>query len=103
MKLKANRKKIQFEYEFIDGATAQFEYLEPTTKMIDKASNIDIGDIKRQQEVIRESLNESIKVVKDDDEIDYKEKLFEELEEHSNIYEFKASLDESLGKLRKRK
>ncbi len=94
-KFKIDRKKIKFEYEFLDGTSVKFEYLEPTTEMIDKAVEIDTPS--GRMEFSKESLYELLQ----SDVDGAVEKLIEEQMRNGNIYEFKAKLDEELGKLKK--
>lgn len=98
MRLKVNRKKITFEYEFKNGEVVKIEYLEPTTQMIDSSTEIEPGDTKAQLSHVKEILKDCLKG--DEGKI---EALIDEQTSEANIYEFKAVLDEELGKLRKRK
>lgn len=98
MKLKATRIKIEFDYEFLDGEKATFEYLSPTSKMIDKALTIKADDVTAQLDYTKATLKECLRG--DEEAID---KMIDEQENESNIYEFKGLLDEELGKQKKRK
>ena len=94
-KFKANRKSFKFEYEFTDGTVEKVEYLEPTTKQIDKGITLD-DDVTERLTFTKDVLKECLKA----DE-DIKSRIIEEQINDSNIYEFKVSLDEELGKLKK--
>ena len=95
-KFKASRAKVKFEYEFEDGEVVVVKYLEPTTNQIDKS--VDIEDTKERLSYTKEVLKECL--VCDED---VKEKLLQEQMQDSNIYEFKALLDEELANAKKRK
>ena len=95
-KIKLNRKKINFEVEFPDGAKFEYEYFEPTTKQIDKG--VDIDGVKERLAYAKETLSECLRS-KADGAV---EKLIEYQNENGNIYDFKGQLDEELGKLSKR-
>jgi len=93
-KFKANRKGFKFEYEFEDGKVEVVEYLEATTKQIDKGLKLDDDVTTRlsyTKEVLQACLKADKKVI---------EKIIEEQTNDANIYEFKAQLDEELGKLK---
>lgn len=94
MKFKAKRISVKFDYEFADGAEAQFEYLEPTTELIDGAFEHD-GDVAERLKYAKTVLRECLRGERVDD-------LIADMEKNGNIYEFKAALDTELGK-RKRK
>ena len=94
-KFKKNRKSFKFEYEFEDGAVEKVEYLEPTTKQIDKGVALDDDVVERlnfTKELLQECLKADAEVVS---------KIIDEQMNDANIYDFKAQLDEELGKLKK--
>ena len=94
-KFKKNRKGFKFEYEFEDGTVEKVEYLEPTTRQIDKGIALDDNIMERltfTKDVLKECLKADEEVV---------EKIINEQVNDANIYEFKAQLDEELGKLKK--
>lgn len=92
-KFSLNRKRFEFEYEFMDKTTAQFGYSEPTTEMIDESMNHDDGVSSTEftKKVLRECLDSPSAGMVD--------KLIEEQTKHGNLYRFKMGLDEELGKL----
>ncbi len=92
-KFSLNRKRFEFEYEFRDKTTAQFGYSEPTTEMIDAAIDPQNAADGTQQakQVLKECLDSPSEGMV--------EKLIEEQTKYANIYRFKISLDEELGKL----
>lgn len=98
MKFKATRPSIKFDYEFQDGSTATLEYLSPTTRMIDGAVAMDedttINKLDYTKDILQECLKGSSDVI---------EALVKEQIEDGNIYEFKAALDEALGKQKAKK
>jgi len=94
-KFKIQRKRIKFEYEFTDGDTAKFEYLEPTTKQIDKS--VELESVSEQMDFAKKTLRDCL-VSETDGAV---EKLIREQVEDGNIYEFRVALDEELGKLKK--
>ena len=95
-KFKANRKSVKFEYEFLDGTVEKVEYLEPTTNQIDRAMAFDDdNDVSERLDFTKEVLRECLKA---DDAV--VSKIIEEQTNDSNLYEFKNSLDEELGKLK---
>ena len=93
MKLKAKRASVKFDYEFIDGSEEKFEYLEPTTEQIDGAFEHDDSVIDRLR-YAKIGLHDCLRGEKVDE-------LMAELETNGNVYEFKAQLDEVLGKRKK--
>ena len=95
-KYKLNRKSIEFEYEFADGTSATFEYLEPTTEQIEESFNAD--GLKAKVEHAKEVLIENLK----SDDISHVDKLINEQTKYGNLYELKVSLDEELGNVKKR-
>jgi len=94
-KFKINRKSFKFEYEFADGTVETVEYLEPTTKQIDKGISMD-DDVEKRLSYTKDVLKECLKA-----DADVVSKIIEEQTNDANIYEFKGSLDEELGKLKK--
>ncbi len=94
-KFKANRKSFKFEYEFQDGTVEKVEYLEPTTKQIDKGISLD-DDVTKRLTFTKDVLKQCLRA---DDDV--KSKIIEEQINDANIYEFKQQLDEELGKLKK--
>jgi len=95
-KFKVNRKSVKFEYEFNDGTSEKVEYLEPTTNQIDEA--ISIGeDVAERLAFTKNILRDCLKA--GDESI--VEKIIKEQTEYANIYDFKNTLDEELGKLKK--
>ena len=98
MRLKLNRIKIVAEYELQNGEIIKIEYFEPTTQMIDTATEIEIGDTKAQLQHVKETLRECLRG--DAEKIDA---IIDEQTREGNLYEFKAALDVELGKLRKRR
>jgi len=94
-KFKASRKGFKFEYEFADGTVEKVEYLEATTKQIDKGLELD-DDVTTRLSYTKEVLQACLKA---DDAV--VTKIIEEQTNDANIYEFKAQLDEELGKLKK--
>lgn len=95
LKMNKNRKKIEFEYEFEDGLKENFVYKQPNTAQIREALSIKDGDIKAQ-------IDFTIKILKENIEGNNINKLIQE-QEHSNIFDFKETLDDELGKQNKRK
>lgn len=94
-KFKKERKGFKFEYEFEDGTVEKVEYLEPTTKQIDKGILLDDDITERlnfTKDVLKECLNADAEVVA---------RIIDEQTNDANIYDFKAQLDEELGKLKK--
>ena len=98
MKIKAKRESIKFDYEFPDGTTVGFEYVEPTSEMIDEGLEIDDGDTKAKLDYVKRVFRECIR---GDEEL--KEKMIDDLMRNGNIYETKAALDEALGKHKAKK
>jgi len=97
-KFSAKLKSFKFEFEFGDGSVAEFEFRDLNTKQIKEFSAIaDMSDDERY-ELHLKLLNENIKGDKE-----LKSKMIEELEESGNIYDFIASLQDELGKLKKRR
>jgi len=94
-KFKASRKGFKFEYEFADGSVETVEYLEPTTVQIDKGVALD-DDVAERLTFTKKVLKECLKA--DDSVVT---KIIDEQVNDANIYEFKAQLDEELGKLKK--
>jgi len=95
LKMKKTRKKIEFEYEFEDGAKENFVYTQPNTAQIKEALSIEDDDIKAQ-------IDFTIKILKECIEGDDVDKLIQE-QEQSNIFDFKEILDVELGKQKKRR
>jgi len=98
MKFKIDRKKIAFDYEFLDGTTSKFEYFEPTTAMIDASTEIDKSDSKAQLKHVKDTLEGCLHGNNEDIE-----KLFLEQNEEGNLYDFKAALDAEVGKLKRKR
>jgi len=87
---KAERNTIEFTYEFKDGKSASFTYMEPTTAMID-AGMEEVGTkalLSYSRKTLEECLSGDKRALS---------KLFKEQQEHGNIYKFKRALDEALG------
>jgi len=97
-KFSAKLKSFKFEYEFLDGDTAEFEFRDLNTKQIKEFSGIANMDEDERYELHKKLLNENIK---GDETLIFK--MVEELEETGNIYDFIASLQDELGKLKKRR
>jgi len=94
-KFKINRKSFKFEYEFADGTVEIVEYLEPTTKQIDKGVSMD-DDVEKRLSFTKDVLKECLKA-----DTHVVPKIIEEQSNNANIYEFKVTLDKELGKLKK--
>jgi len=94
-KLKLNRKKIVFEYEFADGTTEKLSYFEPTTDQIDRF--VAEEEMTSRLMIAKETLQECLASEKEG----VTSKVIDEQMHHGNIYDFKAALDEELGKLKK--
>lgn len=95
LKLKKDRRFIDFEYEFEDGETKNYKYFEITTKQMKDAFNISDDDRKAQIDYTIDVLTHSI-------EGEDVEKMIKEQEE-SNIFDFRDTLEGALGKQKKRK
>ncbi|WP_201353820.1 hypothetical protein [Hydrogenimonas urashimensis] len=95
MKLQAKRLFIEFEYEYLDGSSASFRYMEPTTELIDGGIDIRDADVKEKMEYAKKALRSCLSGNENDIE-----KMIAELTTHANIYKFKVTLDEALGKLK---
>lgn len=93
---KKTRLSIKFDYEFQDGTNEELTYFAPTTKMIDKAIEIDAMDYKTQLEDSKTILKSCIEGKRAEDFIN-------ELESFGNIYQAKKDLDSELGKLRQQR
>ena len=97
-KFSAKLKSFKFEYEFEDGNVAEFEFRDLNTKQIKEFSTIaDMSDDERY-ELHLKLLDENIKGDKT-----LKAKMIEELEDMGNIYDFITTLQDELGKLKKRR
>lgn len=96
MKLSAKRREIEFEWEFADGETAKFTYVAPSSKQIDDGATLtEVHDLLAySKKVLSENISGDKKLIK---------KMFKELDENGNIYEFKEELDIALGKLKKKR
>ena len=95
-RFKKNRNSVEFEYEYENGDVVKLKYLESTTKMIDEA--VEKSAVKEQLDYTKDVLQECL--VGDSAHI---ERMIEELYEGGNLYDFKVSLDEELGKLKKKR
>lgn len=93
MRISAKRDSIPFEYEFLDGTTEKFFYLEPTTAMITESVSLPAQDLKEGFERAIASFQNCIGGDKD-----AIEKMVDELNTHGNIFEVRAELDKALGK-----
>ncbi len=90
LKMSQNRASIEFEYEFKDGTVEVLTYKAPTTKHVREALSIDDTDVKAQLDFTCKILSECISGNR-------VAEMLEEQEE-SNIFDFKTSLDDALGK-----
>jgi len=97
-KFSAKLKELPFEFEFLDGSKAQFRFRDLNTKQIQRLAEIPNMDEDEKYQLYIDLLRENI--IGDED---LKEKMIEELEEYGNVFEFVQSLQEELGKLRKRR
>lgn len=94
-KFKKHRASVDFEYEFEDGKVETFTYLSTTTNQIEKTFNIKEDDVKGQLEYSISLLKENILGDRVDD-------LIAELKE-GNIFDFKAELEDAVGKKKKKR
>ncbi|WP_416768524.1 hypothetical protein ACM66T_10235 [Sulfurimonas sp. ST-25] len=95
LKLKLDRKKIDFEYEFADGTKETFSYLDPTTAQLECI--VGAEGVKQGMQAIKTVMHGCLKSG-GEGAVD---KLVEEQTSSGNIYDFKSMLDVELGKLKK--
>lgn len=94
-KTKKHRGSIEFDYEFEDGTVVPFTYLSTTTNQMEKSFDIKADDVKGQFDFSINILRENIIGDRVDD-------LIEDIKQ-GNIFDFKATLDEELGKQKKQR
>lgn len=99
IKIKVVRRSLKFEYEFEDETVVEVAYLAPTTKQINGSLSIKVNDGKGALESFEYTKKILLECLIADDGI--AEKIIDEQSSNANIYEFRATLDEELGKLKK--
>ena len=92
-KFSARLKEVKFEFEFSNGDVDEFSFRDMNTKQIKKFSNASDVGLDDHIELLESNIkgNEASKRT-----------MIQELEEDGNIFEFIGSLQEELGKLKKR-
>jgi len=97
-KFKQDRASVGFEYEFKDGTSAKFEYVEPNSKQIEEMVEVsEKGKTSKVLKLARKQLRENLRG--DESAID---KMMDEFMQNGNIFkDLKEPLDEMVGKQKK--
>lgn len=97
LKIKAQREKIEFEYEFGDGTKITFNYVEANTSQIEASMELP-EEPKAFYEHAKKILKENIL----GDEA-LKEKLFADQQENGSMFELKRLLDAEIAQVKQKK
>ncbi len=94
LKLKAQRKQVDFTYEFPNGDEVDFTFIAMNTKQLDIVMDSEGGKeiLKAQKKMIHKNITGDKKEIA---------RMIEDLNENGNLYDFIGQLQEAAGKQKK--